>query len=330
MRIGAVTVDPPVILAPMSGITDVSFRRLCREQGAGLVCTGMISANAMHYGSEKTGDLLAFAQDEHPVCAQIFGAEPDIVAHAAVEAERRGACIVDLNMGCAVPKVLSARSGAALMAEPERAEAMVRAVVAAVRAPVTVKIRCGWHDRGEQAVAFARRCERAGAAAVTVHPRWAGQQFRGRADWGVIGEVKQAVGVPVIGNGDIHSAADARRMMGETGCEGVMIGRAALGNPWVFRQAAGALRGGPALAPPSIEERLAMAARHARMVVANRGEKVGVREMRKHFAWYLKAMPGARSLRDRANRATTLQQLLRVLEEASAEAAAQAAAGRGT
>ena len=325
MRIGGVIVDPPAILAPMSGITDVSFRRLCREQGAGLVCTGMISANAVRYGSQKTGDLLAFSADERPVCAQVFGADTEIVAEAAAAAARRGADIIDLNMGCAVPKVLRARSGVGLMADPERAEAMVRAVVAAVRVPVTVKIRRGWHDRGEEAVAFARLCERAGAAAITVHPRWAKQQFRGGADWAVIAEVKQAAGIPVIGNGDIRSGADAARMMEETGCDAVMIGRAALGNPWVFREVAAALRGDPPPAPPSLEERLAMAARHAELVIADRRERVGVREMRKHFAWYLKAMPGARALRDRANRAATEDELLAVL---AAAAGAQHAAPR--
>ena len=322
MRIARVMIDPPVVLAPMSGITDVSFRRLCREQGAGLVCTGMISANAMHYarpprGSRKTDDLLAFSEDERPVCAQVFGAEPEIVAEAAAEVERRGADVIDLNMGCAVPKVLRARSGVALMADPERAEEMVRAVTAAVRVPVTVTIRRGWRDHGEQAVAFARRCERAGAAAITVHPRWANQQFRGRAEWSVIGEVKSAVGIPVIGNGDIRSGADALRMVEETDCDAVMIGRAALGNPWVFGEVAAALREDPPPAPPSIAERLAMAARHAELVIADRGEKVGVREMRKHFAWYLKAMPRARALRDRANRAVTKAELVAVLDEAT-------------
>lgn len=322
LRLRGLEITPPVVLAPLAGITDVSFRRLCRDQGAGLVCTGMVSANALHYGSQKTGDLLAFAEDEHPVCAQVFGADPGLVAEAAAEAERRGADVIDLNMGCAVPKVLKAQSGVALMADPERAEAMVRAVTAAVKAPVTVKIRRGWRDRGEQAADFAQRCERAGAAAVTVHPRWAKQLFRGEADWSVIAEVKRAVGAPVIGNGDIRSAADAVRMMEQTGCDGVMIGRAALGNPWIFGQAAAALRGERPPAPPTMEERLQMAARHAEMVIADRGEKVGVREMRKHFAWYLRGMPGAAALRDRANRATTREGLLAVLDQAREQAAA--------
>jgi len=314
MRLRHLIIDPQVILAPMSGITDASFRRLCREEGARLVCTGMVSANAVSFHSQKSADLLTFLPGEHPVSAQVFGADPDIVAEAAGEAERRGADIVDINMGCAVPKVLRAGSGVALMADPERAEAMVRAAVAVVRIPVSVKIRRGWPDRGERAAAFARRCENAGAAAVAVHPRWAQEQFGEPADWQVIAELKQAVGIPVIGSGDIRSGADGRRMMEETGCDAVMVGRAALGYPWIFREVAAALQGRPNPAPPSLEERLAMAARHAELVVADRGEKIGVREMRKHFAWYLKAMPGARSLRDRANRATTKAELLAVLD----------------
>ncbi|UCC67543.1 MAG: tRNA-dihydrouridine synthase family protein, partial [Armatimonadota bacterium] len=234
MRVGRLAIDPAVVLAPMSGINDRTFRLLCREAGAGLVYTGLISANALHYRSAKTDDMLRFCEGEHPVCAQVFGADPDMVARAAAAAVGRGADMVDINMGCSVPKVLKGRAGAALMADPERAEAMVRAVVGAVQAPVGVKLRTGWRDRGEDATALARRCERAGAAVVTVHPRWAGQRFRGEADWSVIARVKEAVGIPVIGNGDIRRAADAARMQEQTGCDGVMIGRAALGNPWIL------------------------------------------------------------------------------------------------
>jgi nifR3 family TIM-barrel protein len=308
----------------MSGITDAAFRLLCREAGAGLVYSGMLSANALHYGSARTEELMDFSAAERPVCAQVFGADPEIVAAAAVEAEARGADLVDLNLGCAVPKVLKARSGVMLMADPERAEAMVRAVARAVRIPVAVKLRRGWQDRGEDAVALARRCERAGAALLAVHPRWAHQQFRGQADWTVIAAVKRAVSLPVLGNGDVHCAEDAVRMMEETGCDGVMIARAALGNPWLFTAIAAALRGELSSPGPTVRERCAVARRHLDLVLAARGEAIGVREMRKHFSWYLHSLPGARSLRGLANRATTEGELLGVLRSAE-----RAAAGSG-
>ncbi len=319
MQLGSLILDPPVALAPMSGINDRTFRLLCRELGASLVCTGLISANALHYGSRETLDLLRFLPEEHPVCAQIFGADPELVAKAAIAAEQAGADVIDINMGCSVPKVVKGRAGVSLMADPDRGEAVVSACVRAVARPVTVKMRSGYSDRGDQAVAMARRCERAGAAAVTIHPRWAAQQFRGSADWSLIARVKEAVSIPVFGNGDIHSAADVRHMREQTKCDGVMVGRAALGNPWIFREIGTALRG-EVMPPPTVEERLALAAHHVSMVVADRGVKVGVREMRKHIAWYLKAMPMARSLRERANRATTEAELLSLLCEARGNA----------
>lgn len=326
MQIGDLTIDPPVALAPMSGVNDRPFRLLCRELGAGLVWTGLISANAVQHRSRKTDDLLRFLPEEHPVCAQVFGAEPQVVAEAAVEAERHGADFVDVNMGCSVPKVLKGRAGAALMADPDRGEAVVRACAEAIRVPLLVKLRSGWGDRGADAVEMARRCERAGAAGVAVHPRRVGQRFRGAADWDVIRRVREAVGICLIGSGDIRSPADAVRMRETTGCDGVMIGQAALGYPWVFGEAAAALAGEPIPSPPTVEDRIELAARHVSLAVADRGPRWGAREMRKHMSWYLKGMPMARSLRQKANRATTEAELLAVLEEA--RAAVLAAAGR--
>jgi nifR3 family TIM-barrel protein len=328
MRIGDLTLHPPVALAPMSGINDRPFRLLCRELGASVVWTGLISANALRHRSQKTDDLLRFLPEEHPVCAQIFGAEPEVVAQAAVEAERHEADLVDINMGCSVPKVLKGRAGAALMADPERGEAIVGACVEAVSIPVLVKLRTGWGDRGADAVEMATRCERAGAAAVSVHPRWVGQRFRGAADWDVIRGVREAVAIPVVGSGDISSASDAVRMREVTRCDGVMIGQAALGYPWIFREAGAALAGEPTPTPPTVEERIELAARHVSLAVADRGPKWGVREMRKHVSWYLKGMPMARSLREKANRATTESDLLAILGEAR-EAALSAAARPG-
>jgi tRNA-dihydrouridine synthase B len=314
MRIGDLTLEPPVALAPMSGINDRSFRLICRELGAGAVWTGLISANALHHGNAKTADLLRFLPEERPVCAQIFGPAPGVMAEAVAAVSRQGADLIDINMGCSVPKVLKGRAGVDLMADPERAEAVVLACVAAASVPVTVKLRTGWVDKGEGAVAMARRCEAAGAAAVVIHPRWARQKFRGEADWSVIRAVKEAVGIPVVGNGDIHSAQDAVRMREETGCDGVMVGRAALGNPWIFREIATALQGQPVPEAPSVEERIGLARRHVELALSDRGEKVGTREMRKHLAWYLRGFPRARALREQTNRARTRAEMLSVLE----------------
>ncbi len=326
MQIGELIIDPPVALAPMSGINDRPFRLLCRELGAGLVWTGLISANALRHRSRKTDDLLRFLPEEHPVCAQVFGADPQVVAEAALEAERRGADLVDVNMGCSVPKVLKARAGAALMADPDRGEAIVRACAEGLQVPLLVKLRTGWGDRGADAIEMANRCARAGAAAVTVHPRWVGERLGGAADWEVIRRIREAVGIPVIGSGDIRSPADAVRMRETTGCDGVMIGRAALGRPWIFRDVGAGLAGEPAPPAPSVGERIELAARHVSLAVADRGPQCGVREMRKHICWYLKGMPMARSLREKTNRATTEAELFAILEEA--REAALAAAGR--
>ena len=332
MVIGGVRVEPGVALAPMSGINDRSFRLLCREAGARLTYTGLVSANAVRFGSAKTMGLLSFDSGDHPVCAQVFGAEPEVVAAAAATAVERGADMVDINMGCAVPKVLKARAGAALMGDPERAEAMVReAVKAAAPRPVGVKIRrgqqcCGW--RGGDAVTFARRCEAAGAAAIAVHPRWANQGFGGRAEWSVVAAVKEAVSIPVIGNGDVRGGQDAVRLRAETGCDGVMVGRACLGNPWVLGEVAAALSGEPVPAAPSVEERVELAARHLAMAVEEHGERVGVRTMRKHLAWYLKGMRNAAALRARINECRREGELREVLEQARPGTMA-AASGHG-
>jgi nifR3 family TIM-barrel protein len=316
VQIGSLAIDPPVVAAPMSGISDRSFRLICREHGAQLVYTGLVSANALQHGNPKTDDLLVLRPDEHPVCVQVFGADPDMVARAAALAEAHGADMIDINMGCSVPKVLKGAAGAALMTAPERAEAMVRAVAQAVSAPVGVKLRTGWRDRGEGAAALAPRLQDAGASAVVIHPRWVGQRFGGSSDWSVIAGVKTAVDIPVIGSGDVHCGADAVRMKSETGCDGVMIGRSARGNPWVFREAAAALSGRHRPAEPSVEDRIDVAARHLSLVVEDKGQKLGVLQMRKHIAWYLRGVPGARALRERVNQAKTEAGLIDVLNAA--------------
>lgn len=316
-----------VLLAPMAGVTDVAFRALCLEQGADLAFTEMVSAKGLSYANEKTRHLLALAPGERQVAVQLFGHEPEVMASQAAWVEQEmgeSLAYLDINMGCPARKIVSKGDGSALMREPELAAAIVSAVKRAVSHPVTVKFRRGWAEGDETAPAFAQRLEAAGADAVAVHGRFAQQLYRGSADWGAISRVKQAVAVPVVGNGDVRCGADAVRMAAETGCDAVMVARAAEGNPWVFAQVKAALDGAPEPPAPTVEERVAMARRHARLLAEREGRNV-VR-MRKHAAWYVHGLPGAAAARGRINACTSPEDFDAVLDELLEVAAAHGAA----
>lgn len=305
-----------LLLAPMAGVSDPAFRALCLEQGAQLTYTEMVSAKGLSYANEKTRHLLDLAPGERQVAVQLFGHEPDVMAAQAawIEDELGGAlAYLDINMGCPARKIVSKGDGSALMREPELAASIVREVARAVEHPVTVKFRRGWAMGEETAPEFARRMEAAGAAAVAVHGRFAEQLYRGSADWGAVARVKAAVSVPVVGNGDVRSGADAVRLVERTGCDAVMIARAAEGNPWVFAQAAAALAGEPEPAQPSLEERIATARRHARLLAEREGRNI-VR-MRKHAMWYLTGLPGAAAARGKLNACVSVEDFDRVFDE---------------
>ena len=305
-----------LLLAPMAGVSDEAFRTLCREQGADLTYTEMVSAKGLSYANEKTRHLLHLAEGEDQVAVQLFGHEPDVMADQArwVEQEMgETLAYLDINMGCPARKIVSKGDGSALMKTPDLAAAIVRAVSAAVEHPVTVKFRRGWAEGDETCVEFARRMEDAGAAAVTVHGRYALQLYRGRADWDAIARVKAAVSIPVVGNGDVKSGADAVALVERTGCVAVMIARAAEGNPWVFAQCKAALAGELEPAKPSVEERIAMARRHARLLAEREGRNI-VR-MRKHAMWYMTGLPGAAAARAKINACVSVEDFDRVFDE---------------
>ncbi len=302
LKIGNVTLDNPVILAPMAGVSDLPFRLLCREQGAGMVCTEMISAKAIYYKNKNTESLMAIHEDERPVSLQLFGSEPDILAAMAKRIEDRPFDVLDLNMGCPVPKVVNNGEGSALLKKPGLVREIVSAVVSAVDKPVTVKIRRGFDEENVNAVEIARIIEDCGAAAIAVHGRTREQMYAGKADWDSIRRVKKAVSIPVIGNGDVDSPEAARAMFEQTGCDGIMVGRAARGNPWLFHRILHYLETGEMVEKPSMDEVKDMILRHARMQVEEKGAYTGIREMRKHVAWYTKGMEGAAKLRDAINR----------------------------
>ena len=305
-----------LLLAPMAGVSDEAFRALCREQGADLAFTEMVSAKGLSYANEKTRHLLALAPGEDQVAVQLFGHEPDTMAAQAAWIEQEmgeSLAYLDVNMGCPARKIVSKGDGSALMREPELAASIVRAIRAAVAHPVTVKFRRGWALGEETAPDFARRMEDAGACAVAVHGRFAEQLYRGSADWGVIARVKEAVDVPVVGNGDVRTGADAVALTARTGCDAVMIARGAEGNPWVFAQAKAALAGVFEPPAPDARERIAMARRHARLLARREGKNI-VR-MRKHAMWYLAGLPGAAAARAKINACVSVEDFDRVFDE---------------
>ncbi|MDD4629913.1 MAG: tRNA dihydrouridine synthase DusB [Eubacteriales bacterium] len=301
MNIGNVSLNNPFFLAPLAGITDSPFRRICKEQGAGLVYSEMISGKGLYYNDKATERLLRIYEDEKPVAFQIFGSEPDIIADAAKRLANRENCILDINMGCPVPKVIKNGEGSALLKNPDLVGAIVEAAVSSAGKPVTVKIRIGWDAESINAVQIAKVAEAAGADAIGVHGRTREQYYSGKADWDVIRQVKKAVSIPVIGNGDVFSGIDAIRLIEYTGCDFVMIARGALGNPWIFREALTLWKGQTPPPPPTIEEKIELILRHFDLLLEEKGEYAAVREMRKHAGWYLKGIPGSAAVRRELN-----------------------------
>lgn len=316
LKIGNVELENPLILAPMAGVTDLPFRVLCREQGAGLVCMEMVSAKALYYRNRNTDALMKIDPREHPVSLQLFGSEPDLIAEVAAQiSESVPFDILDFNMGCPVPKVVKNGEGSALMREPKLAEEILSKLVRAVEKPVTVKIRKGFDEEHVNAAEIARIAEGCGVSAVAVHGRTRSQYYSGEADWDIIRQVKEAVCIPVIGNGDLRSAEDVRRMKEETGCDGFMIGRAARGNPWIFSQIRQEFATGEAPPEPSAEEAAQTVLRQARMLIEEKGERTGIREIRKHAAWYTAGYRNASRLRAQINGVETYGQLEELMEK---------------
>ncbi len=316
LGIGSVTLENNLILAPMAGVTDLPFRLLCKEQGAGLLCMEMVSAKAILYKNKNTEELLSIDEREHPVSLQLFGSDPDIMAQIAHQIEERPFDILDINMGCPVPKVVNNGDGSALMKNPILAGKIIEKTVNAVKKPVTVKIRKGFDDEHINAVEMAHIAEESGAAAIAVHGRTREQYYSGNADWEIIRKVKEAVSIPVIGNGDLTCAKDIEKMAEETGCDGFMIGRGVQGNPWLFHQILHYFETGEELKKPSFEEVTQMLLRHAAMQLEFKGEYTGIREIRKHAAWYTAGYKNSSKLRGRINEVENYEQLKALFEEA--------------
>ena len=315
MKIGNVNIENKVFLAPMAGVTDLPFRLLCREMGCGLLYTEMVSAKAILYNNKNTDALLRVTEAENPIAVQLFGSDPQIMADMAKRLEERPFDVIDVNMGCPVPKVVRNGEGSALMKNPKLVEEIITKTARAIRKPVTVKIRKGFDESHVNAVEIAKIAEASGAAAVAVHGRTREQYYSGKADWDIIRQVKEAVKIPVIGNGDVTSAESADAIMRETGCDGVMIGRRAQGNPWIFHQILHWMETGEHEAKPTLEEVKQMILKHAALLVQEKGVYTGMREMRKHVAWYTTGYPHSAKLRARVNEITSLEELTGLLEQ---------------
>ena len=317
-KIGSVEIENPFVLAPMAGITDLPFRLLCKEQGAGLLYTEMVSAKAISYHNRNTVSLMETDPKEHPVALQLFGSEPELMGEVAKSIEDRPFDILDINMGCPVPKVVNNGEGSALLKDPALIREIIKAVSGTVRKPVTAKMRIGFEGADVDSVEIARIMEDAGAAAIAVHGRTRQQYYSGQADWETIRRIKEAVSVPVIGNGDVDSPEKAEAMFRETGCDAVMIGRAVRGNPWIFREMNHYFATGELLPGPSLEELKEEILRHARMQIEKKGEYTGIREMRKHVAWYTAGMRHSAGIRRESNLISSYGELERLLERFNA------------
>jgi len=315
IKIGDITISSKLALAPMAGVTDLAFRTICREHGAGLTYTEMVSAKALVYQDRKTRSLLEIGENEHPVGAQIFGSDVECMADAAAKAlEISGADFIDINMGCPVGKVVKSGDGCALMKEPEKAAKIIEAVVKAIKTPVTIKIRKGWDKGNVNAVEFAKMAEEAGVSAIGVHGRTRTQMYSGKADWDIIREVKKAVKVPVLANGDIFSAEDAARILKYTGADIAMIARGAMGDPWIFEQATEHLTGKEIPKLPPIGKRAETALRQFELATEHKGEKIACLEARKHYAWYLRGVPHSGYFKEKISKAATMDDL-RIITE---------------
>lgn len=315
MKIGNVVLDNNIILAPMAGVSDLPFRLLCKEQGVGMTSSEMVSAKAISFHNKNTEALLETAPQERPVSLQLFGSDPDIISEMAAYIEERPFDVLDINMGCPVPKVAGNGEGSALMRNPKLVGEIVSKTVSKIKKPVTVKIRKGFTEQEVNAVEIAKIAEASGAAAVAVHGRTREQYYSGKADWDIIRQVKEAVKIPVIGNGDVTSPQTAKQLLDETGCDGIMVGRAAQGNPWIFHEIRHYLETGELLPRPSKAEVRDMMLRHARMQIEYKGEYIGMREMRKHVSWYTAGYPNSAKLRGVINAVESYEELEALLME---------------
>lgn len=313
-KIGEIQMENPFVLAPMAGVTDLPFRKLCKEQGAGLICTEMVSAKAISFHNKNTEALMEMDPSEHPVSLQLFGSEPELMAEVAKSIEERPFEILDINMGCPVPKVVNNGEGSALLKNPKLIGKIIKAVSGAIRKPVTAKMRIGFEGYPVDPVEIAKIMEDSGAAAIAVHGRTRQQYYSGHADWDTIRKIKEAVRIPVIGNGDVDSPEKAEALLKETGCDAVMIGRAVRGNPWIFRELNHYFLTGEKLPRPSAEEIREMILRHARMQIEIKGEFTGIREMRKYVAWYTAGMRHSAGLRRESNLIADYQALEKLLD----------------